>query len=37
MKVITTIIMTFLLLESIWLGAVQAKEPSLAKVVFYVG
>jgi hypothetical protein len=37
MKVITTTFMTFLLVASIWAGAVQSKEPPLAKVVFYVG
>jgi hypothetical protein len=37
MKVITTILMTFLLVASIWAGAVLSKEPPLAKVVFYVG
>jgi hypothetical protein len=36
LKVITTVLMTFLLLGSIWAGAVQSKEPPLAKVVFYV-
>ncbi len=36
MKVITTILMTLLLVGSVWAGAVHSNEPSLAKIVFYV-
>jgi hypothetical protein len=36
MRVIAAIIMTFLLVGSIWAGAVQSKDQPLAKIVFYV-
>ncbi len=36
MKAITVILITFLLLGSVLLGAVHSKEPPLAKIVFYV-
>jgi hypothetical protein len=37
MRILTAILMTFLLVGSIGSGTVQSKEPPLAKIVFYVG
>ena len=37
MRILTAILVTFLLFGSIWAGLVHSKEPPLAKVVFYVG
>jgi len=37
MKFISTILMTFLLVSSIWAGAARSNEPPLATIVFYVG
>lgn len=36
MKILSAILVTFLLFGSVWAGAVQSKEPHLAEVVFYV-
>jgi hypothetical protein len=36
MRILTAILVTFLLFGSVWAGAVDSKEPLLAKVVFYV-
>ena len=36
MRILAAILMVFLLVGSIGAGAVQAKEPLLAKIVFYV-
>ena len=36
MKVIIAILMTIVLLGSIWAGAVQSKEQPLSKIVFYL-
>jgi hypothetical protein len=36
MRVITTILMTFLLIGSTLAGAAHSKEAPLAKIVFYV-
>jgi hypothetical protein len=36
MRILTAILVTFLLVGSAWAGAVQSKEPPLAKIVFYV-
>ncbi len=37
MRILTATLVTFLLGYCIWAGAVQSKEPPLAKIVFYVG
>ena len=37
MRILTAILMIFLLVGSIGPGTVQAKEAPLAKIVFYVG
>jgi len=36
MRVIAAILMTFLLVGSIWAGAIQSKDQPLSKIVFYV-
>jgi hypothetical protein len=36
MRILTAILVIFLLFGSVWAGAVQSQEPHLAEVVFYV-
>ena len=36
MKILPAILVTFLLVGSVWTGALQSKEPPLVKAVFYV-
>jgi hypothetical protein len=37
MRFLTALFISFLLVGSLWAGAVTSKDPPLAKVVFYVG